>query len=202
MLSVYSPMAVTVDNQDTDYCYGGQADTLRVNVNGGSGRFAYQWMQNGDITNMGRNFVPSTTEVGTTNYSVRVYDSLCGSDTTVMVAAITVHNGAIVSIDDTTALTACYGAVNWNRSLTVIDTTTDTPLTLTDQWYRNDVAIDAATESTYTITSPLNTTGTLIYTVAVSDNYGCTDTTLHALRLTAYPDVSWSRPSDLDQQQN
>jgi len=202
VLTVYSPMAVTVDNQDTDYCYGGQADTLRVNVNGGSGRFAYQWMQNGDIADMGRDFVPSTTEVGTTNYSVRVYDSLCGSDTTVMVAAITVHNGAIVSIDDTTALTACYGAVNWNRSLTVIDTTTDTTLTLTYQWYRNDVAIDAATESTYTITSPLNTTGTLIYTVAVSDNYGCTDTTLHALRLTAYPDVSWSRPSDLDQQQH
>ncbi|MBO4588489.1 MAG: T9SS type A sorting domain-containing protein [Bacteroidales bacterium] len=194
LLTVYEPMAVTVANQDTDYCYGTQADTLRVtSISNGSGNFTYRWMQNGDMVSENEaTFVPSTTEVGATTYSVTVMDNDCGTDTTVTVATITVHNGAIVSIDDTTALTACSGAVNWDRSLAVIDTTSETTLTLTYQWYRNDVAIDGATDSTYTITSPLDTTGTFIYTVHVGDNYGCTDTTLHAIRLTAYPNVSWT----------
>ena len=182
VLTVYDEMTVTVANQDTAYCYGATADTLRVtNIANGSGNFTYRWMQNGDMVSENEaTFVPSTTEVGATTYSVTVMDNDCGTDTTVTVATITVHEGFIANIIDQPSLgyvcihsdvdtlyvEAAGGSGNYNYL-----------------WYveRDSVGgrrdtIEGATDYFYKPTT--DTAGTVYYYVNVTDANGCGDTTV------------------------
>nr|MCR4811519.1 fibronectin type III domain-containing protein [Bacteroidales bacterium] len=201
VLTVKAKMAVTSRLQDTTYCYGATADTMRVTVTGGSGNYTYEWMTNGDIVSTDTFFVPNTTEIGMTEIMLNVYDDECMTDTSITVGSSLVYDTLALSMADTTALSTCTSAVNWDREL-IVNYNQTSDLEPTFQWYRNNDTLVGETSATYTITSPIDTTGSFIYTVHVGDQYGCTDTTLHAVRLTGYPDIQWERPDSLSQEQN
>ncbi len=110
IVTVYDILAVTSVSSDTAYCGGSYPEELRVEADGGSGMFTYQWYMNGEPLTNSNNFAysPNTDMVGTFVYSVKVTDATCGGSDSIAVATITVQEDIqLTTFVDTTY---CYGA--------------------------------------------------------------------------------------------
>lgn len=159
---VRQPFALTFDNQDTSYCLTETADTIRVSVTGGSGRYNYTWNNgNGDYR-----IVPQTSAVGTAVYSLTVTDAEACGDTTATIATVVVND--TLHLEYTFAENNyCYGAGN----VTALTINNSGSGGTTYQWYSNGEAISGATIAEYTPSA--TTAGTFNYTVKAVSTDGC-----------------------------
>ncbi|MBO4588215.1 MAG: T9SS type A sorting domain-containing protein [Bacteroidales bacterium] len=176
VLTVYDRMVVTVANQDTNYCLGQQADTLRIgSITGGSGNYGYYWLENGSIideafTNNYFDYV-STSDINTgSTYSVNIADIAGCFDTTVTVATIIVNDTGTVEFDYSES-TFCLNSNDYSEIFLNVGGQFTGDDDRTFQWYENGTAIAGADSNKYTL--PTTRPGTYNYTVKITGFGGC-----------------------------
>ena len=148
----------------TTFCQGG---SVNLNANTGSG-LSYIWYLNGLVISGATSSTYTATVSG--NYKVDVYNGTCHTQSSLL--SVTVNPNPVAQINYTGTGYFCSG----------------TPVTLSAttasgnfyQWYNNGNPIGGAVNSTY------STSNNGIYTVKVSNTFGCTDSS-NAVSLTSVP---------------
>lgn len=145
------PAAISLSTTITNIlCYGAGTGAINLTASGGTGVMSYNW--GGGITTEDRNSILAGT------YSVTVTDAnSCTASTTAIVS----QPSAAISLSSTVANVACFGASTGGINLTASGGTSP----YTYNWSNGSISED------------LNSVGSNIYNVTVSDANLCTATT-------------------------
>lgn len=165
----------TLPSGSSTYCLNQQAAQIELPISGG-GSYTCEWYKDGvavtdhnpgDASNK---YTPSTATAGSYTLSAKVVAE-CGSDS-VEVQIVTVYDTMVVTVTNQDA-TYCLGTSALALSLSVSGGATP----YTYQWNKDGNVISGAVGATYT---PETTEAgdTSVYSVSVTDNSGCGDTTV------------------------